>query len=230
MLCLLIFFDFHIIFTVPSSTVPKLPLIVLWLEILRMQSSKQESVGWDSCPQATDIVVWQYINPQRTHESFHCPLVEEGQLESYRAALPAKVPQGSSTGKTLSIMRDWTWTFPNHYISLLPVDICWVRMWHLKQGQFLPSCIFLIYCFFRTQVFFLQSVPIHFKPTVHLLRLRHAACWLEPPSFISPLSLLRGSDSSWSLRTARDYLIVPSGSSNSLLIPALPLFKQAHGS
>ena len=195
--------------------------------------------GWDSvdrdlCLQGADIVLWQqYINPLRTHEPCHCPLLVKGQPESYRAALPARQPQGSSTGKTLAIMGDWTWTFPNHYISVLPVDQ--FKQEHLltlcdgSSSEFIPSCFFNIFFFFfcQIQVLFLQSVCIYFKSMAHLLRLRHAARWLEPPSFISPLRL---SDSLWSLGSARDYLIVPSGSSNSLLIPALPLFKQARGS
>lgn len=114
--------------------------------------------GWDSvdrdlCLQGADIVLWQqYINPLRTHEPFHCPLLVKGQPESYRAALPARQPQGSSTGKTLAIMGDWTWTFPNHYISVLPVDQ--FKQEHLltlcdgSSSEFIPSCFFNIFFFF----------------------------------------------------------------------------------
>lgn len=140
--------------------------------------------GWDSvdrdlCLQGADIVLWQqYINPLRTHEPFHCPLLVKGQPESYRAALPARQPQGSSTGKTLAIMGDWTWTFPNHYISVLPVDQ--FKQEHLltlcdgSSSEFIPSCFFNIFFFF-----FLSNSGFVFAISLHLFQINGSFTQIE---------------------------------------------------
>lgn len=158
--------------------------------MLYVQSFKQESVGWDLRPEVTDIVLWQYINPQRTHESFHCPLPVEGQLEScYRTALPARVPQGSSAGKTFAIMGDWTWTFPNHYISQLPVDQfkqdhLLVRMWQLKLSIY---AVFSMSFFFFSFLFPISSHPVQNNGSFTQIE---TCCLLAGASFLRSASCI----------------------------------------
>lgn len=161
-----------------------------------MQRSKQERVGWAVCLPGTDIVLWQYINPQRTHESFCCPVPEEGQSSASRPELHSlpnslRAPQQErhlplweiELGPSLIITSLWC------LLTNLNNCSCWVWMSQLKKPIFPPSCsgvrvAFSPGCCFSFLFFCSYFLSISNKWPVHS-RLRCSVCWLEPRSFTS---------------------------------------------
>lgn len=160
-----------------------------------------EFIGCDLCLRGTDIVLWLYINPQRTDECFSLPSAR-GRSSCER--LPPREPGGPSAQRHLPL---WEVKLGPSLITLSAA--CWPTETSAENIMAQAQYLYLLF-FVRTppRVCLSTSPRIHFKSMTRLLQLSRAAAVarLQPLGFISEFSIPQRSVSLWSVSTER-YLI-----------------------